>query len=151
MKVKQHILSSLPLGTVYFIISGDIVVSSIAMITSVVVDFDHTIDYVITHRQISSLKKMVHAYENFDVQKNYLILHSWEAISLSALYLIFFPHTLLHALFVGCVFHIALDQIYNTLFLGINNVRVPYYFFIFRMKNNFDVHPLRKALSKDSG
>lgn len=142
-------MSSLPLGAVYFIASGDIVLSSIAMITSVMVDIDHTIDYVITHRQISSLSEMVHAYENYNVQKNYLILHSWEVISLFALYLLFFPHTILNSIFAGYVFHVVLDQIYNTLFSGKDNVKVPYYFFIFRMRNNFDVYTLRNTFFKE--
>ena len=148
MKVRQHIISSLPLGTVCFISSGNLFLSVITMIASIMVDFDHVVDYIITRGRISSLREMIKTYEDFGVHKNYLLLHSWEVIFPLSIYLLFYPCTLLNYLFVGYVFHVILDQIYNVWFLGEDNVKIPYYSFIFRMWNNFDVKPLRISCEK---
>ncbi len=145
MKVKQHILSSLPLGVGYFLISKDLLPTLLAMASTVVIDADHFLDYVITQKRIDSLKEVAEAFSAFEVvHTQFLILHSWELIVLAACVLYIYPNLYLTAILVGCAYHLLFDQIYNTLFLGKYNLRIPSYFFFYRMTYNFDVRLLRQ-------
>ena len=118
MDVNRHILSSLPLGALYFYFSRDIISTIIAMASSVVVDVDHCVDYVMINKRVSTISTMVKAYKNFCIiTKNYFFLHSWEIIILYVILLFFYIDQYLTAIFVGYAFHILMDQIYNGLLL----------------------------------
>ena len=148
MDVKKHIIRSLPLGTIYYSYSGDILLTSMAMASAVLVDIDHCLDYVITQKRLASIKTMMDAFTGFKiVRKNYFVLHSWELIFLLASYISLCPSPYLFACFTGYTLHVLLDQVYNGFFLRKYNLRIPFYFFIFRMRKNFDVTRLRRSNS----
>ena len=145
MKIKNHIVTSLPLGTVYYIATGEILSAAIVVLSAVLVDVDHCLDYVVTQKSVSSLRKMIESFNTFEViNKNYFILHSWELIILFAIEIVFYPSSYLIAIFIGYAFHLLLDQIVNTRFQGKRNVKPFFYFFVYRMKYSFEVLPLRK-------
>lgn len=145
MKVGQHVISSLPLGAVYFLLSRNVLATSLAMTCTVIIDCDHFLDYIITQKRLASIKTMMQAFKTFRiVRKNYFFLHSWELIFLMASYLSLYPSPYLWACFTGYTFHILLDQVFNISFLGKNNLKVFFYFIIFRMRLNFDVPVLRR-------
>ncbi len=144
MKVKMHIVSSLPLGIGYYLISKDLFATFLAMVSTVFMDTDHILDYIITQRRIDSLNKILKAFDAFAVPKNYFLLHSWELMILLACILSFYPNPYLIAVLAGCVYHLFLDQVYNTLLLGRYNLKMLAYFFTYRMILNFDVRSLRR-------
>tara|TARA_B100002003_G_C14022227_1_gene492905 strand:+ start:44 stop:517 length:474 start_codon:yes stop_codon:yes gene_type:complete len=145
MNVKSHLISTVPLSTGYYFIGGDIMSVSLAVLSTILVDIDHFLDYVITQRRIDSPKKMMGSFNTLDVvRKNYFILHSWEIITLFIITLFFYPSPSLIAIFTGYTFHLLLDQIFNVHLSGKYNVKNYYYFFFYRMSFNFDVLPLRE-------
>lgn len=149
MKVKQHVICSLPLGAVYYYFSRDILSTSLAVECSVIVDVDHFLDYFITQKRLASIRVMVAAFKTFKViPKNYYLLHSWELVFLFAAYVFVYPNPYVFAVFTGYTFHMLLDQIYNRLFLGEYNVGGLFYFFFYRMRLNFDVLALRKRAGR---
>lgn len=146
MKISQHIISSLPLAGVYYLITKNLPAAFLVVISTIAVDIDHVLDYVITQKRIDSIKKMTKAFETFDiVHKNYLLLHSWEALVLFAVCLFFFPNPYLIAIFTGYMFHLLCDQVFNSHFLGKYNTKSLFYFFLYRLHMNFDVLPMRKG------
>ncbi len=146
MNVRQHIISTIPLSMTYYSYSGDILLVSMAMASTVLVDVDHCLDYVITQKRLVSIKTMILAFKTFTiVRKNYFILHSWELVFLLSAYIFFYPNPYLFACLTGYAFHVLLDQIYNGSFLGKHNVKMLFYFLVFRMSLNFDVTLLRRS------
>lgn len=144
MTAKNHIISILPFGVLYFFASGNLFLTLAAMFSAVAVDADHVIDYALTQKRIDPPRKMMKAFDTFEViKKNYLIFHSWEFIILFGVLLFFYRNPFLIAIFTGCAFHLLLDQLFNTRFLGKYNVKRCFYFFLYRMKHNFDVLSLR--------
>jgi|GEM_PF-1459124 len=145
MTVKNHIISVLPFGVFYYFLDRNLLFTVVAMFSGVVMDADHIIDYVITQKRIDSPKKMIRSFNTFEiVNKNFFLLHSWELVIFFGIILFFYRDSFLIAIFAGCTFHLLLDQIYNTSFLGKYNVKKFFYFFFYRMKYKFDVLPLRK-------
>ncbi len=148
MKVRQHIISSLPLGAVFYLFSKDVLSTSLVMTCTVIVDCDHFLDYIITQKRLASIRTMRQAFKTFKiVRKNYFILHSWELIFFLASYISLYHSPFLFACFTGYIFHVLLDQVYNVFFLGKNNLKILFYFLIFRMSLNFDVPLLRRGNS----
>mgnify|MGYP001224796372 CR=1 FL=1 len=146
MKVGQHLISSLPLGAVYFLLSRDVIASSLAMTCTVIVDCDHFLDYIITQKRFASIKTVLNAFKTFAiVRKNYFILHSWELIFLLAFYICLYPNPILLACFTGYAFHVLSDQVYNVFFLGKYNLKMLFYFIVFRMSLSFDISLLRRS------
>ena len=145
MTTKKHIISSLPLGAVYYFVTRNAWFALVAAFSSIVIDVDHCLDYLITQKRIGALRNMIESFNTFEiVTKNYLLLHSWELVIIFGIFLIFYHSPFLIAIFTGYVFHLFLDQIFNTQFLGKYNSKDFFYFFFYRKIHNFDVLPLRK-------
>ena len=138
MEPKQHIISSIPLGIGYYLISKDITSALIAVGITNIIDIDHVLEYVIVNKKISSLKNMRKSFVTCDTyRKFYFFLHSWELLILLSICLFFNPNPYLTAVIIGYVYHLIPDQIYNTKLKGARNVKPPFYFFIYRMNHNF--------------
>jgi len=141
MNAKNHIISIVLFGVLYYLTNGNLFLTLTAMFSAVAVDSDHVIDYILTQKRVDSLKEMMKAFDTFEViKKNYLIFHSWEFIILFGFFLFFYPSRFLIAIFTGCAFHLLLDQLFNTRFLGKYNVKSFFYFFFYRMKHNFECY-----------
>ena len=146
MNVKQHVIWSLPFGAIYYYFSKDILSTSIAAASAIVVDVDHFLDYFITQKRLASIRDMVAAFKTYKViQKNYFLLHSWELVFLLAVFIFIYPNPYVFAVFAGYTFHMLLDQVYNGCFLGAYNIKGLFYFFFYRMHLNFDVPALRRG------
>lgn len=146
MKIRQHVISSLPLGTGYYYFSNDLLSSLLAIISTLLIDSDHLFDYIVTQKKVDPPAKIIEAFKTINiVRKNYFIFHSWELVILSALLLFYLPNKYFFAFFVGFSFHILLDQIFNTIFLGKYNLRLWFYFFFYRRALGFDVLLLRRG------
>jgi hypothetical protein len=115
------------------------------MFSSVLVDSDHAIDYLIIRRRVVSFQEMMKAFCSFKIiNKNYFIFHSWELIVFLGIIILYNPFPLFIAVFVGFLLHLTCDQLYNTNFLGKYNCRAFFYFFIYRLVYDFDAISLRK-------
>lgn len=145
MKTRAHIISSLFLMPSVFFYTKNYFFSIIAGIITILIDFDHIIDYIITQKKIVSLNVVHKSFESFKyVKKNYFIFHSWEiAFCLLTFYYIYKDIIFLIFL-IAFVLHLVLDQIYNTLLLKKYNLKNFFYFFFYRLYYKFDVLALRK-------
>lgn len=115
------------------------------MLSSIFVDIDHFLDYFITQKKIDSIRTIVRSFNSFAiVKKNYFVLHSWELVIIFIIILAFYYNSLLIAIFSGYIFHLGLDQIFNTQMQGKYNCKNYFYFFFYRMACKFDVPQLRK-------
>jgi hypothetical protein len=145
LKIKSHIITAVPLGIIYFCICKNVFLSFIAMLSTVLVDSDHAIDYLIIRRRVVSLKEMMKAFCSFKIiNKNYFIFHSWEFVVFLGVIILHKPLPVLIAVFVGFLLHLTCDQLYNTNFLGKYNCKPFFYFFIYRLAYGFEAIPLRK-------
>lgn len=130
----------------YYLIDGEMLPAVIAGASSVLIDVDHALDYVITQKRLAPLSKIVKAFNRLDVvRKNYLFLHSWELLILSCVFLFYYPNSYLIAIVTGFVYHVMLDQIFNSLFMGRYGNKLLFYFLLYRLSWNFDVLSLKKG------
>ncbi len=149
MVVRRHAISSVPLGLGYYLITKDIATTLIAMVMTIIIDLDHVLDFIVIHKKMTSIKKMADKYKtHIDIQKFYIIFHSWELVILSTIYLLYKPDPYLIAVLIGYIYHLFLDQIYHLFFLGKYNIKILFYFFIYRAVYNFDNLSLRRESKK---
>ncbi len=145
MQVKHHIVSSVPLGLAVYLSVKDIVPAVVAAAFAVVIDADHILDYLITQKKLASLEKMHEDYDsNSVIRRFYLVLHSWELLTILGIINIFYPSGYLTAALAGWIYHMAFDQVFNTYLSGEMDVKNAFYFFLYRMKYGFKVRLLRK-------
>lgn len=145
MRVKEHIISAVPFGIGYFLISRDLTATAIAVATTILLDIDHAADYVVIQKHIPSLRKMTEAFKSFGIiSKNYLWLHSWEFVFILAGLLYFFPNRYGTAVFCGFTLHLLIDQIHNTCCMGKYNLKPLFYFLLYRIFMKFEVLKLRQ-------
>ncbi len=144
MRVAYHLLSAVPLGLAWAL-AGHPLAGLAAAGAAVLLDADHVLDYALTRGRLASLQTMRTAFETFDIPRNYFFLHSWECVLVALVAAWLLRWTLLWALLSGWALHLALDQAYNTVFLGRYNVRPLFYFLLFRWRLGFDVPALRQA------
>ena len=92
MVVRHHAISSVPLGLGYYLITKDIATTLIAMVMTIIIDLDHVLDFIVIHKKMTSIKKMAEIYGKHKlIPKFYYILHSWELVILSTIYLLYKP------------------------------------------------------------
>jgi len=126
-------------------LGGEALPAVIAGASSVLIDVDHVVDYVITQKRLAPLSEMVTAFKRLDVvRKNYLFLHSWELMILFGVFLSYYPNIYLIAIVTGFAYHIMLDQIFNSLFSGKYGNKFLFYFLFYRLSWNFNVLSLKK-------
>ncbi len=145
LKVKHHIISAFPLGMILFIASKDIITTSIACLSTIIIDIDHWFDYAINTRSFGTIKNISVTYRDGLVDKTFFILHSWELVLLVLFYSINNPNQFIIGGLIGGVYHLTLDQIYNCNFNGEFNVKNSFYFISFRFFYGFIYKDLRKT------
>ena len=135
-----HIMFSLLSGLLVFRLWKKPVISfAAAIVSGVLVDLDHFIDYFLAFGTNFRLDYFMHGYQFLKSDKVYILFHTWEyVIILLAISFILknkWGRSLVLGLALGLFFHLWAD-------VFINNVPVSIYSIIKRSKNNFEIQKL---------
>ncbi len=139
MKLKHHITASIILSAFLFAISKSWIIFASSLISGVLIDIDHVLDYLWEHRMHFRVKEFFDVYHNKKILFFMVIFHSWELLallSISAFIVRWNPWIV--GTIIGFTQHIVLDQIYYK-------PNKWNYFFFWRLKNNFS---FKKMCSK---
>ncbi|OGV56098.1 MAG: hypothetical protein A2017_16045 [Lentisphaerae bacterium GWF2_44_16] len=132
MKVRYHITASLLVSGLLFWIFKSIPMTLISFISGVLIDVDHLLEYMISPHMKLDIAHFFKFFEKNLTKKAFLFFHSWEL--LAVLFVICWSSgwdLWIAGLLIGMAQHMILDQIFNP-------TSAYSYFFIWRMKNNFD-------------
>ncbi len=131
MKVSEHIGVSFSLSTMVFALTKNYLFALSSFLSGTLIDFDHFFDYFKSAGIKFNLNDFFNRCENLQIEKIYLLLHSYELLLL----LLLLTHlTSYNSVIIGILFgfsqHLLLDQIFN-------GVRPLGYFLIHRWRNGF--------------
>ena len=133
MKLKHHITASIILSAFLFAVSKSWIIFASSLISVVLIDIDHVLDYFWEFRKRLRLKQLFDVHYNEKILFFMVILHSWELLLPLNLYAFFVSGNLwIIGIAIGFTQHVVLDQIFNTVYWST-------YFFFMRFKNGFDV------------
>ena len=133
MKLKQHITISLFFSAFLYTISNSWIIFSSSLISGVLIDIDHILDYFMAYGINIRIKQFFEVCHNLKIPRVRLIFHSWELLfllSICAFVMRWNPWII--GTIVGFTQHIVLDQIFNK----------PHkltYFFFWRLKKDFSL------------
>ncbi len=133
MKLKSHIFASIIFSTLFFVIFKSWKISVSSLLSGVLIDIDHIIDYYREHGINLRIKQFFEVCHNTKLIRVWLIFHSWELLALLSIcaFLMSWDPWIV-GLTIGFTQHIILDQIFNK------PDRLAYFFF-WRLKNGFNV------------
>lgn len=132
MKIEHHItLSTIISGALYAIFkSWELSISS--LITGVLIDIDHTIDYFVEHGLRLNRKKFLSYFYNEQHKKITLLLHGWEWLCcLGAAAVVTEFNLWVTGVLIGYGHHMVFDYFYSK-------ASISAYSLIWRWKKNFD-------------
>ncbi|MBI2471556.1 MAG: hypothetical protein HYV59_09990 [Planctomycetes bacterium] len=132
MKPICHLGASIITGVVTFLITKTISPSIACFLAGWLVDVDHIWDFYKNAGKGFNVKRFVNTFENGEVKKAYLYLHSYELLFTLVL-LCFFTHFnhLLSFATLGFAVHLLFDQIFNP-------VKPLTYFITYRILNSYN-------------
>ncbi|HHT9124082.1 MAG TPA: hypothetical protein ACFYEF_14540 [Candidatus Wunengus sp. YC63] len=144
MKPICHLGVSIITGVVTFLTTKTISPSIACFLAGWLVDVDHIWDFYKNAGKDFNVKRFVNAFENGEVKKAYLYLHSYELLFTLAL-LCFFTHFnhLLSFTTLGFAVHLLFDQIFNP-------VKPLTYFITYRILNSYNADVVFTHLTKIS-
>jgi hypothetical protein len=138
MLPSRHLIASLSLGALLWVFTHSILAGFLCLVSGVLVDVDHLIDYLINvGLRRFSLKdfywtcvKLKHERQESRIQKTYLIFHSWELVILFGVGYLLFRNIYLLAIALGYTGHLILDATARAL-------HPLSYFISYRLKKGF--------------
>jgi hypothetical protein len=132
MLVRQHIVAAAPLAIAVFTLTGSIAHAGLAALSSILIDLDHVLDYLVEQKHWGGLRDFFGTFDKM-LERNVFFLHSWELVG----FLIVggkigvFPGWV-GAAGLGMGYHLVFDQIAYAKFH-----HPMYYFFFFRAAHRF--------------
>lgn len=144
MKPIFHLGASIITGVVTFLITKTISPTIACFLVGWLVDVDHIWDFYKNAGKDFNVKRFVNAFQNGEVKKAYLYLHSYELLFTLVL-LCFFTHFnhLLSFTTLGFAVHLLFDQIFNP-------VKPLTYFITYRILNSYNADVVFTHLTKIS-
>ncbi len=131
MKVSRHIIVSVSVGAVVSFWFNNLYAGIICLLSGVLVDSDHILEYIIEYRwRDFTFKKCYVACENNQFKKIHLVLHSIEIILVLWVFVVYTRNIYLFAGTLGYSVHLLLDIVGNR-------ASPRSYFFIWRAVNKF--------------
>ncbi len=131
MKLKNHLLISLPLSGAVYLLTRSVYSSLACFCMGVFIDLDHIFDYLLYSNFKFSIRGFFDTCNGYKLKKFYLVLHSYEILILSwALYLVS-RNKILLGFNIGYTVHLLVDQFANY-------SKPLTYFFTFRLLNKFE-------------
>ena len=133
MKLQHHITISLFFSAFLFAVSKSWIIFTSSLISGVLIDCDHVLDYFWEFRKRFRVKEFFDIHYN---EKNLffmVIFHSWELLALLSICAFSMSwNPWIVGVTIGFTQHIILDQIFNT------SNRWTYFFF-WRLRNGFNM------------
>ena len=148
MKPGHHAAVSIVISGILYSIFKSWGLAVASLISGILVDFDHIIDYWIEYGLRLDFKQFFNYFDekNFGNRKKlFFVFHGWEwlIVMLAAAWLTGW-NLWVTGLLIGFGQHMALDELYNS-----SNYRIrPYvrgYSLLWRWKNGFEFMPIPKA------
>lgn len=131
MKVKDHIISSGIISSVFYVVTRSPAGAAGSFLAGVLLDADHFVDYYLNYGFSADLKKIHGVISEHRLPKIYILLHSFELLSIFWLFVFLIPLNIAYfAVALGSTQHIILDQICNP-------VMPRAYFLSYRITNDF--------------
>ena len=140
MKLRSHIVASVIFSSIFFLVfkSWSITVSS--LISGVLIDCDHVLDYLLKFKKRFRVKKLFDTYNKREMLFFMVILHSWELLFLLNIYaFLMSDNSWIIGITIGFTQHVVLDQIFNHLGGW-------QYFFFWRVKKGFNLKKMYPKL-----
>jgi hypothetical protein len=133
MKLKHHITASIIISAFLFTISKSWIIFTSSLISGVLIDIDHVLDYFWDYGINLRIKKFFEVMYSKKISRLWLIFHSWELLFLLIIcaFLMSWNPWIVGTI-IGFTHHLISDQIFYKL----NKWS---YFFFWRMKNSFSV------------
>ena len=139
MKLAQHCLSAVPLALAGYAASGGRISGAVmAGLSSVLIDGDHVLDYLLYRKRWGGMKDFFANCEEGRLPRLYLVLHSFEFVIFLWLLVGFgiaAPWGV--GLTIGVTGHLLLDWVGNR-----HLVKQSFYWFSFRAMHRFDGNEL---------
>ena len=131
MRLKQHITISLFFSASLYTISNSWIIFSSSLISGVLIDIDHILDYFMAYGINIRIKQFFEVCHNLKIPRMRLIFHSWELLILLSIcvFLVGWNPWIVGTI-VGFTQHIVLDQVFNK-------PNKWTYFFFWRLKKGF--------------
>lgn len=133
MKLKNHITASIIFSAFLFAISKSWIIFTSSLLSGVLIDLDHVIDYFWEYRKRFRVKEFFDVHHNKKILFNMVVFHSWELVSLLSIcaFLMRWNPWIVGTI-IGLTQHIVVDQISNKSYKW-------NYFFFWRMMYGFSV------------
>lgn len=129
MMPKGHVLLSIPVALIYFYLTRDILITSVFILASIIIDIDHVLDYVIEYKRFRP-KHFLKA--KWWKHRMSVVLHSYEILIACFIVFYFTKNNIFLAFAFGAFYHVVLDMIYYR--------SKPIFFsFIYRAVNGFNM------------
>lgn len=114
MRLKQHMTISLFFSALLFGITKSWIIFTSSLLSGVLIDCDHVLDYLVKFRKRFSLKEFFDLNYNHKMQFVMIIFHSWELLVPFGFYAFFISgNPWIIGISIGFTQHIVLDQIFN--------------------------------------
>ena len=133
MKLKQHITTSIFFSAFLFAISKSWIIFGSSLISGVLIDIDHVLDYFLVYGINIRIKQFFDVCHTQKILRVWLIFHSWELLFLMGIsaFIVRWNPWLVGTI-VGFTQHIILDQLFNK-------TNKWTYSFFWRLKNDFSM------------
>ena len=132
MKLKQHITISLFLSAFLLVVSKSWIIFTASLISGVLIDIDHVLDYFLGFRKRFRVKEFFDACYNGKILFIMVIFHSWELLallSICAFAMRWNPWII--GITIGFTQHVVVDQVFNK-------PNKWSFFFLWRLNNSFN-------------
>jgi hypothetical protein len=131
MKVKNHVITSGVVSSVIYAVTKSPAAAIGSFLAGALLDADHFIDYYLNYGFSINLKAMHDAMNEYRLPKIYILLHSFELLSVFWALVFLIPLSMFYfAVALGLTQHIILDQIANP-------VMPRAYFLTYRIAHGF--------------
>ncbi|MHC4267812.1 MAG: hypothetical protein ACYSTS_05045 [Planctomycetota bacterium] len=133
MELKHHISVSLIISTFLFVIFKSWIIFISSFTSGILIDSDHILDYLMEFRRRIRIREFFETYRYRKLSYAWVIFHSWELLFLLGICAILMNwNPWFVGIFIGFAQHLILDQLSNK-------PNKYGYFFLWRLKNAFDL------------
>ncbi len=125
------------LVSLYF--GSPLILISAAILTGFLIDIDHLIDYFLSFKKFN-LRRFLKSQQFVVSGRVIKLFHAWELVIIFIITALFFSHNLLvQAILISASFSLFIHLLSDCL---INREPLIFYFFFYRLKNNFAIENL---------
>ena len=114
MKPSVHVATSVLLATALYAYSGSVPVAASCLVSGVLIDLDHVLDFHIFSGERLSIANFFSWCNDGRWQKISLIFHSYELFGILCAVAYYLDNALLRGMLWGAGLHLLIDQIANT-------------------------------------